>query len=428
MTDLVVNGGRPLNGTLRPNGNKNAVLPMLCATLLTDAPVRLSNVPDITDLEKFIEYFRSIGSDVAHDQQAATLTVRHPTTLTDDAIERLPLRIRSAIMLLAPILLRHGHLRFDVDAKGCALGIREIDPHIAILRTFGAEMAPGDAVDLTLRDRPAAQAIWAEYASVTATETFLLIASMAEGTSVLTNAASEPHVQALCHMLVEMGATIDGIGTSRLSVTGAATLGGADRRVPDDHHEVATFLALGGVSGGRVTVETDILGEMPLILDQFAKLGLQFETTPDSVTVTGWTREVTQPLTAQMTPKIEAAPWPYFPADLLPQAIGVSVGCRGDVMFWNKVYEGAMGWSAELGKFGVRCHLSDPHRLIVFGESRLKPAEVEAPYIIRVVVGLLIAAIQIDGTSRILNADPIRRAHPRFIENLTALGADIRWE
>lgn len=428
MANLIVRGGRPLNGTLRPNGNKNAILPMLCASLLTDAPVRMTNVPDITDVEKFTTYFRAIGSEVAHDPKAGTLSVAHPSVLTVEAVEQLPLRIRSAIMLLAPILLRHGKLRFDVDAKGCALGIREIDPHVAILRTFGAALAPGDKIDLTLLGRPKAQSIWAEYASVTATETFLMIAAMADGTSVLTNAASEPHVQALCHMLVSMGAKIDGIGTSRLSVTGVESLGGAEARVPDDHHEVATFLALGGVSGGRVTVETDILDEMPLILDQFAKLGLRFETGPGRVTVTGWTREVTPPLTRQMTPKIEAAPWPYFPADLLPQAIGVAVGCHGDVLFWNKVYEGAMGWTAELAKFGVRAHLSDPHRLIVFGDNRLKPAEVEAPYIIRVVVGLLIAAIQIDGESRILNAEPIRRAHPNFIDNLTALGADIRWD
>ena len=428
MANLIVNGGRPLSGTIRPNGNKNAVLPMLCASLLTDAPIRLSNVPDITDLRKFIEYFRAIGSEVTHDAGARTLEVQHPERLSEEAVERLPLRIRSAIMLLAPILTRHGHLRFDVDAKGCALGIREIDPHIAILRTFGARMAPGDDIDLTLDARPEGQAIWAEYASVTATETFLMIAAMADGQSVLTNAASEPHVQALCHMLIEMGAAIEGIGTSRLTVTGIEKLGGADRRVPDDHHEVATFLALGGVSGGQVTVETDILDEMPLILDQFQKLGLIFVRGLGSVTVAGWTRDVQEPLTAQMTAKIEAAPWPYFPADLLPQAIGVSVGCNGDVMFWNKVYEGAMAWSGELAKFGVRAHLSDPHRLIVFGGNKLKPAEVEAPYIIRVVVGLLIAAIQIEGESRILNADPVSRAHPDFVENLTRLGADLRWE
>ena len=129
-----------------------------------------------------------------------------------------------------------------------------------------------------------------------------------------------------------------------------------------------------------------------------------------------------------MLPKIEAAPWPYFPADLLPHAVGVSVGCTGNIMFWNKVYEGALGWSAELLKFGARVHLSDPHRLVVFGGNPLRPATVEAPYIIRVVVALLLAAIQIPGESRIKNADPIRRAYPHFVEKLTALGAKVRWE
>ncbi|QHQ34037.1 UDP-N-acetylglucosamine 1-carboxyvinyltransferase [Algicella marina] len=428
MANFIVNGGRPLSGTIRPSGNKNAVLPMICASLLTDAPVRLTNVPDITDVHKLVAYFQSLGSDVDYDTTAQTLALHHKGDIDAKAIENLPLGIRSAILLLAPVLIRHGRLKFDVDAKGCALGIREIDPHINFLQAFGCETLPAQGIDMVLKSRPAAHSIWAEYASVTATETFLMIASVAEGTSVLTNAASEPHVQSLCHMLVQMGAQIDGIGTSRLTVTGAQRLEGAEMRVPDDHHEVATFLALGGVTGGRVTVETDILSEMPLILDQFAKLGLRFSQDAGSVTVTDWTREVTPPLTQQMTAKIEAAPWPYFPADLLPQAIGVSVGCTGDVLFWNKVYEGALGWSGELAKLGVRAHLSDPHRLLVFGGSKLKPAEVEAPYIIRVVVGLLIAAIQIEGTSKILKAEPVRRAHPNFIENLKALGADAHWE
>ncbi|MEO0911961.1 MAG: UDP-N-acetylglucosamine 1-carboxyvinyltransferase, partial [Pseudomonadota bacterium] len=427
MANFIVNGGRPLSGTIRPNGNKNAVLPMICASLLTDAPVRLTNVPDITDVRKLVGYFESLGSDVAYDTTAQTLALHHKGEIDAKAIENLPLGIRSAILLLAPVLIRHGRLKFDIDAKGCALGIREIDPHINFLRNFGCETLPATGIDMALNGRPEPQRIWAEYASVTATETFLMIASVANGTSILTNAASEPHVQSLCHMLVQMGAEIEGIGTSRLTVTGTAKLTGAEARVPDDHHEVATFLALGGVTGGQVTVETDILAEMPLILDQFAKLGLKFEQAPGQITVTDWTREVTPPLTQQMTAKIEAAPWPYFPADLLPQAIGVSVGCTGDVLFWNKVYEGALGWSGELAKLGVRAHLSDPHRLLVFGNSKLKPAEVEAPYIIRVVVGLLIAAIQIEGTSRILKAEPIRRAHPNFIENLKALGADARW-
>lgn len=428
MANFVVNGGVPLNGTIRPSGNKNAVLPMICASLLTDQPVLLTNVPEITDVDKLAGYFRSIGSEVDYDRRAGRLHLHHQAEIRAEAVEKMPLGIRSAILLLAPVLVRHGRLKFDTDAKGCALGVREIDPHIQFLMEFGCARVPGAGVELTLKGRPQGARIWAEYASVTATETFLMAAAMADGTSVLTNAASEPHVQAVARMLADMGAQIEGAGTSRLTVQGVDKLGGTEQRVPDDHHEVATFLALGGVSGGRVTVETDILDEMPLILDQFAKLGLRFEQEPGRVTVTEWTREVTMPLTSTLTTKIEAAPWPYFPADLLPQAIGVSVGCTGDVMFWNKIYEGALAWSGELSKFGVRCHLSDPHRLIVFGGSKLKPAEVEAPYIIRVVVGLLIAAVQVEGQSVIRKADPIRRAHPNFVENLTALGADVRWD
>lgn len=143
--------------------------------------------------------------------------------------------------------------------------------------------------------------------------------------------------------------------------------------------------------------------------------------------MTGWTREVARPFTREMLPKIEAAPWPYFPADLLPQAIGVAVGCNSEIMFWNKIYEGALGWSSELAKFGARVNLSDPHRLIVFGGNSLRPAIVEAPYIIRVVLGLFLTAIQIKGQSIIRNADPIRRAHPHFVEKLTELGATVRW-
>jgi UDP-N-acetylglucosamine 1-carboxyvinyltransferase len=166
---------------------------------------------------------------------------------------------------------------------------------------------------------------------------------------------------------------------------------------------------------------------MTLILRQLSKLGLQFEVEDGAITVTGWTREIQRPYTREMLPKIEAAPWPYFPADLLPQAIGVAVGCNSEIMFWNKIYEGALGWSSELAKFGARVHLSDPHRLIVFGGNSLRPAVVEAPYIIRVVLGLFLAAIQVEGQSLIKNADPIRRAHPRFVEKLTELGAKVRW-
>lgn len=428
MADLIVDGARPVSGTIRPSGNKNAVLPMLCATLLTEDEVTLTNVPEISDVDKIVDYFRSRGARVDRDLSAQTLTVKHDYQAFATTGGELPVGIRAAVLLLAPVLMRSSHLIFDTEAKGCALGVREIDPHLEILERFGATIADTRPYRIERRDAIRGVEIWPDYASVTATETFAMIAAVAEGTSQLNNAASEPHVQALCDMLASMGADMDGIGTSKLTVRGVKTLHGTVARVPDDHHEVATFLAIGAVTGGLLTVETDMGPHMTLILRQFGKLGMSFEVGEGRITATGWSRGVTEPYTAEMLPKIEAAPWPYFPADLLPHAVGVSVGCQGDIMFWNKVYEGALGWSAELLKFGARVHLSDPHRLVVFGGNALRPATVEAPYIIRVVVALLIAAMQIPGESRIKNADPIRRAYPHFVEKLSALGASVRWE
>jgi UDP-N-acetylglucosamine 1-carboxyvinyltransferase len=428
MADLIVDGARPVSGTIRPSGNKNAVLPMLCATLLTEDQVTLTNVPEISDVDKIVEYFRSRGSRVERDLPAQTLVVQHDFEAFSTSGAELPVGIRAAVLLLAPVLMRSTHLIFDTEAKGCALGVREIDPHLEILERFGGTIASTHPYRVERRGPIRGVDIWPDYASVTATETFVMIASVAEGTSHLNNSASEPHVQALCDMLAAMGADMDGIGTSKLTVRGVRQLHGTVARVPDDHHEVATFLAIGAVTGGRLTVETDMSPHMTLILRQFGKLGMEFEVEEGRITATGWTRRITEPYTAEMLPKIEAAPWPYFPADLLPHAIGVSVGCTGDIMFWNKVYEGALGWSAELLKFGARVHLSDPHRLVVFGGNALRPATVEAPYIIRVVVALLIAAMQIPGESCIKNADPIRRAYPHFVEKLTALGAKVRWE
>jgi len=428
MADLIVDGGHPVSGTLRPSGNKNAVLPMLCATLLTDEEVTLENVPEISDIDKLVEYFRSKGSRVERDLHAQTLTIQHDFAAFDASDAELPVGIRAAVLLLAPVIVRSGRLTFDTEAKGCALGVREIDPHLEIVERFGAAIVGTRPYRIERKSAVKGTDIWPDYASVTATETFAMIAATATGTSTLTNAASEPHVQALCQMLADMGADIEGLGTSRLTFHGVERLHGTRARVPDDHHEVATFLAIGAVTGGRLTVETDMAPQMTLILRQLGKLGLQFEIGEGTVTAIGWTRRITEPYTVEMLPKIEAAPWPYFPADLLPHAIGISVGCTGDIMFWNKVYEGALGWSSELLKFGARVHLSDPHRLVVFGGNALRPAVVEAPYIIRVVLALLLAAIQIDGQSRIKNADPIRRAYPHFVEKLSALGARIRWE
>lgn len=425
MANLIVRGGKPISGTVRPSGNKNAILPMLCATLLTDEEVVIDNVPDISDVEKLQKYFQSLGSKFEWDKEASRITIAHSTQEADDV--ELPTGIRSAVLLMAPSVRRFGKLVFDTTSRGCELGLREIDPHLHILQDFGATLESQHPYVVSAGSRGAAQ-VWADYASVTATETFIMMAVTAEGTSTLNNAASEPHVQEFCLFLNKMGAQIEGIGTSRLTITGVSRLRGAEYRVPDDHHEVATFLAIGGVTGGAIRVETTATEHMQLIVRQLEKLGLEITTEEDALTVSGWSRQVTEPITTEMLQKIEAAPWPYFPVDLLPQMIAVSVGCQGSVLFWNKIYEGAMAWASDLSSFGARVHLSDPHRLIVFGGNHLRPATVTAPYIIRVVVAYFIVAAQIDGETKIKNADPIARAHPQFIERLRELGADVSWE
>ncbi len=424
MSDLIVRGGKPISGTIRPSGNKNAVLPMICGTLLSEEKITITNVPEITDVEKFQTYFTELGSTFQWDRESETLIVQHPADLKK---ADLPIGIRSAVLLLAPTIIRNKELVFDTSSKGCTLGLREIDPHLQILQQFGCDLVGKHPYQIKLDGEVTGSDVWADYASVTSTETFVMMAVKAKGVSTLTNAASEPHVQEFCHFLNSMGAKIEGIGTSKLTVTGVETLGGSEFRVPDDHHEVATFLAIGGVTGGELRVETNIVPHMPLIVRQLEKLGLQIKTEDDALTVTGWNKTISEPLTSEMLQKIEAAPWPYFPADLLPQMIGVAVGCEGNILFWNKIYEGALAWASEMASFGAKVNLADPHRLIVFGGNPLRPATVTAPYIIRVVVAMFITAVQIEGESKIRNADPLRRAHPGFVEKMIAMGADVEW-
>jgi UDP-N-acetylglucosamine 1-carboxyvinyltransferase len=269
---------------------------------------------------------------------------------------------------------------------------------------------------------------WPDYMSVTATENFVMAAVLADGESVLMNAASEPHVQDLCEVLAGMGADIEGIGTSRITVRGVKQLGGGAFTINTDHHEVVTFLALGAITGGEVRVEKSLPRHFDLINRSFAKLGVKIEYEGDTAIVRAKQKLVIEePFTSNLLPKIEAAPWPYFPVDLLPCMIALAVRAQGAVMFWNKVYEGGFTWMSELSKFGAHVVVSDPHRITVFGAKPLRPTTVEAPYIIRAAVALYMVAASIPGKSVVKNADTIKRAHPNFVENLRSIGAQVEW-
>lgn len=426
MTNIEILGGKPLSGRITISGNKNALLPMVCGSLLSSEPIEISNVPKISDGLKILSMFKSIGSDVFQDDN--TIKINHLSDITNISSSLIPVGIRSAVLLFSPIIYRTGRFEFDQDAKGCALGVREIDPHLEVLTSFGCDIAyNGQKCVITCLDGFKGADVWLDYQSVTATETFLMAAVIAKGKSRLTNAACEPHVKSFCDFLTAMGAKISGVGTSILTVEGVESLSGAECRVPDDHHEAATYAAIGASTGGILNIETHISSEMKLIVRQFQKVGLNVSITETGLVTGPSSFRVQKNFTPEVITKVEAAPWPYFPADILPQIIGASIQSQGEILYWNKVYEGALFWSSELQKFGARVHLSDPHRLVMIGSGQLRPATVEAPYIIRVVLGLVIAALQIPGKSIVKKASPIARAHPDFIEKLQSLGADIRW-
>jgi len=430
MADLIVNGGKPLSGTITPSGNKNSVLPILCATLLTDEPVTLKNVPQITDVDKLVHFFQEQGSSITWDKTTGTMAINHSAFDPRRMEGELPSGMRSSVLLFAPLLQRMKKISLPTNAKGCSLGIRELDPHLEILQKLGAKISRAGG-DLTLRlsGKFRGARHWPDYMSVTATENFVMAAALAEGESTLINAASEPHVQDLCAVLAEMGAKIDGLGTSKITVQGVSRLRGGTFTINTDYHEVVTFLALGAITGGEVKVRHSLPHHFDLMTRAFRKLGVVVEHKGDTALVRrGQTLEIEAPFTSNLLPKIEAAPWPYFPVDLLPCMIALSVRAHGAIQFWNKVYEGGFTWMPELSKFGAHVVVSDPHRVIVFGNRPLRPATVDAPYIIRAAVGLYMVAASIPGKSVVKNADTIKRAHPHFVENLRTLGADVEWK
>ncbi len=429
MSNLIVHGGTPLKGRIIPSANKNAVLPILCATLLSQEPIRLKGIPEITDVRKILEVFRNLGSEVSVDYVTGILDVHHLATHFDPAVDRLPEEMRSSIMLVPGLMARFGAARIEDDVKGCTLGAREIDPHVEVFQRFGADVERQiDGLTVTVQGGLRANDHWTDYASVTTTENFVLCAALANGSSTLTNAASEPHVQEFCQFMLMLGAKIEGLGTSRVTIHGVEKLGGGEFTFAEDFHEIVTFLALGAITGGDVRVKNSHPEQFPLLDRTFAKFGVTI------VHEDGWSRceaqfplKVKEPFTRNILQKVEAAPWPYLPVDLLPIFVALGVKAEGSVMFWNKVYDGAMGWTSELSKFGGHAFMSDPHRIVTFGGKTLSPAEVESPYIIRVAIALLMVAASIPGKSVIHNATPVKRAHPKFAENIRMLGAQIEW-
>jgi UDP-N-acetylglucosamine 1-carboxyvinyltransferase len=419
---FVVQGGKRLNGTIRPAGNKNAALPMLAATLLTEEDVFLENVPRIKDVLTLLDLLEALGAETEwvgdNEVRVRAADVGHQQLDAQAAA-----RIRASILLAGPMLARTGGMNLPPPG-GDVIGRRRVDTHFLAFQKLGARFEH-DAQSFRVKaERLHGADMFLDEPSVTGTENAVMAASLAKGETRIRNAAAEPHVQDLCHMLVGMGAQIDGIGTGTLRIQGADRLRGGRYRITSDHIEVGSFIGLAAVTGGEITIQDAAPQHLDSILIGFDRLGVRVEIRGEDLFIPGDQEMVVHQDIGGHIPKVDDGPWPAFPADCTSIALVTATQCEGTILIHEKMFESRMFFADKLVAMGARLVLCDPHRVLVIGRSQLRGGTVESPDI-RAGMGLLIAALGAQGESHIYNIGQIERGYERIDDRLRALGADI---
>jgi UDP-N-acetylglucosamine 1-carboxyvinyltransferase len=421
VDELIIEGGVPLRGTLTPSGNKNAALPALAACLLTDEPVILHNLPDIQDVHTMLDLLADIGVQVERlDTRSWRLQARE-IRLPPFAREKFR-RIRGSILLAGPLLARMGWVEIPPPG-GDVIGRRRVDTHFLAFQGLGAEVDVNDLFRLNARQLRGADILLDE-ASVTGTENAVMAAVLAKGTTVLRNAASEPHVQDLCHLLNGMGARIEGIGSNVLTIHGVDRLGGGEFTIGPDHIEVGSYIALAAMTRGELRIRNAAPHHLRMIRHVFSRLGVEIQVDGEDVVVPAEQPLEVVPDIGGAIPTIADAPWPAFPADLMSIAIVLATQTTGTVLFHEKMFESRLYFVDKLIFMGARIVLCDPHRCVVQGPSRLQGDVLVSPDI-RAGMALVGAALCAKGQSVIRNVEQIDRGYERVEEKLRSLGARI---
>jgi UDP-N-acetylglucosamine 1-carboxyvinyltransferase len=421
MSEYLIDGGVPLDGTVKASGNKNAALPCIAAALLTDEPVILRNIPEIEDVHVMLEIYTALGG-LVESLEANTYRM-HLNNITSSVIPvEMAKKIRASILFAGPLLARVGKVVLPPPG-GDIIGRRRLDTHFLALTELGAKVKTNDAFTFTAKSLTGAD-IFLDEASVTGTENAIMAAVLAKGKTILTNAAGEPHVQDLCQMLVSMGAQIEGIGSNILTITGVKKLTGCDFTIGADFMEVGSFIGLAAATGGDLHIEGARPQDLRPAKIAFGKLGITWahEGTVIHVPRTQM-KEVNCDL-GGMIPKIDDAPWPGFPPDLTSIITVVATQVKGTVLIHEKMFESRMFFVDKLIAMGARIVLCDPHRAVVSGPSRLHGADLISPDV-RAGMAMLIAALCADGKSIIRNVYQIERGYEHLVNRLSTLGARI---
>ncbi len=421
MERFVIQGGIPLSGTVVPSGNKNAALPILAATLLTDKPVTLHNLPNIGDVRTMMILLEDLGATIErHDNHSVTICAEDiRSTRPDPALFS---EIRGSLTLLGPMLARAGEIELTLPG-GDRIGTRRVDTHLLALESLGARVEYNDRFRMHAQGLQGTS-IWLDEASVTGTENAIMAACLAQGETTIRHAASEPHVQELCHLLNRMGAQIKGIGSNVLQIQGRPKLEGGEWAIGPDFMEVGSFIGLAAVTGGEILIKNAAPQHLGMIRMVFERLGVRFECRGDDVFVpAGQSLAVVDDLGGAV-PKIDDAPWPGFPTDLMSIALVVATQAQGTVLIHEKMFDSRLYFVDRLIAMGARIILCDPHRAVVVGPSSLHGETLASPDI-RAGMALLIASLCASGESVIQNINQIDRGYERIETKLQALGARI---
>jgi UDP-N-acetylglucosamine 1-carboxyvinyltransferase len=422
MEKFVIEGGYPLSGTIVPAGNKNAALPILASSLLTDEELVISNVPRIRDVDAMLALLEDLGVNALW-RDDHELVLRADAVLSGTVDEELGSRIRASFLLAGPLLARFGEAHMPPPG-GDVIGRRRLDPHIDALVALGAHVEADRDYHMSAPNGLRAGDLFMDEASVMATENALMAAALTPGVTTISNAACEPHVQDLARLLVSMGARIEGIGSNLMKVHGTSRLHGAHHSICPDHIEVASFMALAAVTGGELRVRDTVPADLHMIRAVFDRLGLGSHLEGNDVVVPPEQRLRVKDDVGEAIPKIDDGPWPAFPADLTSIALAVATQAEGTVLIFEKMFENRLFFVDKLTSMGARIVLCDPHRAIVSGPSRLHGERMDSPDI-RAGMAMLIASLCADGISEIGNVGQIDRGYEHIDDRLRDLGARI---
>jgi UDP-N-acetylglucosamine 1-carboxyvinyltransferase len=422
MEKFIIEGGAPLSGTVVPAGNKNAALPALAASLLTPDEVVLRNVPRIRDVDAMLQLLSLLG--VKAEWRDANVVALQADEVTHTGVDpEWAERIRASFLLAGPLLARFGNADMPPPG-GDVIGRRRLDPHLDAFRALGAEVLSERWYHLSAPDGLHACDFFMDEPSVMATENALMAAALTPGSTVIHNAAAEPHVQDLARLLMQMGTRIEGIGSNLMIVHGQEELGGADYAIGPDYIEVGSFIALAACTGGELRIRDVVPDDLRMTRLCFERLGCVLEVEGNDVVVPPGQRLRIRSDEGDAVSKIEDGPWPAFPADLTSIALAMATQAEGLVLIHEKMFENRLFFVDKLVSMGARVIVCDPHRAVVSGPSRLHGERMESPDI-RAGMAMLIAALCAEGRSEIGNIRQIDRGYERIDERLRALGGRI---